>query len=519
MTTAWKERASRGLALGSMNQYETVADALFEIIDNPVDYRLGRKLTINVAVQKPQDLVVIEDIGGEGMDDEGIQDWLNWGSGHPHLSHDIGRYHYGGKAATGFLANHIRIMARRANTTTVWLFEDREWATRQEWADYGEPKTAQPRQIPIHLSWVQPTEGFVRVELRDLHKSRRYNLEDLRFRLANVYRVLLSKGDITITLNDLAVVPLALPRSTAFQPVHLNETLPSGRRLRGQIWRLNRDDVLNSRFIKGGIRTLFNGRLITEGEYFGYYAEGKGLLASLIGEIHLDWCTPVPTKTAWIKDCEEWYEVDETMRGLLQPIIKAFREAAEKNPVPREERKRASEVHRQLNQVLKLLARGDGQAGGAEDETKSLVVAEAGRRASQPCNGGAEPNESENESAERTRAPTRNPTPPPTDAVGKLRRLVERLDRAGGFPPIRLKPLDRALRSGRDVENGSEVIAINVLHPMYREMDGGPSYIAETAILEMLRPNSDSDSLRASEYYGQALQMLNAWYKVAERES
>ena len=78
-TAVWKETSSRGLAKGAMNQYSTVAEALFEIIDNPIDYRFGRKLNIDICVQKSDDLVVVEDTGGEGMDADGIQDWLNWG--------------------------------------------------------------------------------------------------------------------------------------------------------------------------------------------------------------------------------------------------------------------------------------------------------------------------------------------------------------------------------------------------------------------------------------------------------
>jgi hypothetical protein len=104
--------------------------------------------------------------------------------------------------------------------------------------------------------------------------------------------------------------------------------------------------------------------------------------------------------------------------------------------------------------------------------------------------------------------------------VGRLRRLVERLEKSGGLPPIRPKPnLDKALRSGRDMENGAEVIVINTRHPMYIDLDGNAAYIAETAILEMLKPDDESEALNASDYYGQALQLLNAWYKVVEEES
>jgi len=509
----WRERGSRSLAIGLMSQYETVAEALFEIIDNPVDYRLGRKLKINVTVMKAQDLIVVEDIGGEGMDDEGIEDWLNWGSGHPHGPEDIGMYHFGGKAATGNLGNHIRMLSRKAGSPTVWVFEDDQWATRPEWGDW-QPRTLSNKEIPIHLATLPRDVGFVRIELRDLEKTRHYRLEDLRFRLSNVYRVLLQRGDVAINLNGSPIDALALPESTAFDPEVIDKPLPSGRRLRGRVWRLNRDSVVNSRFLKGGIRTLFKGRLITEGEYFGHYGEGKGLLASLIGEVHLDWCSPVPTKTAWRRDSKEWYEVEEVMKGILAPIIKAFREAAEKNPVSREDRKRVNDVHRQLNEALKRLATAGVEAGSAANDTKITTLDKTGRK--RPHQDNSKGAEESAKATERTHGPTRNATPPPPDAVGKLKRLAERLDKAGGFPPLRLKPRDKAIRSATETEDGKKVIVINTVHPMYRDTDGAESYMAETAILEMLRPDDDGDGLRAGDYYGQHLQLLNTWYRVAD---
>ena len=73
---------------------------------------------------------------------------------------------------------------------------------------------------------------------------------------------------------------------------------------------------------------------------------------------------------------------------------------------------------------------------------------------------------------------------------------------------------ERALRSGRESEKGSEVIVVNTLHPMYVDLEGAAAYMAETAILEMLRPYDEPDAIKASDYYGEVLQILNAWYKV-----
>jgi hypothetical protein len=181
--------------------------------------------------------------------------------------------------------------------------------------------------------------------------------------------------------------------------------------------------------------------------------------------------------------------------------------------VSREEKKRANDVHQQLLEALKLLARQDGQAGEGDEKAMPSTVDEAGREAPRQLNG------HHPEPVGGTRGPTKTFTPPPPGAVGKLRRLVERLEKSGGLPPFRPKPLDKALRSGRDMENGAEVIVINTRHSMYIDLDGDDAYMAETAILETLKPDDESEALNASDYYGQALQLLNAWYKVVGKES
>jgi hypothetical protein len=258
---------------------------------------------------------------------------------------------------------------------------------------------------------------------------------------------------------------------------------------------------------------LYNGRLITEGEYFGYFAEGKGLLASLVGELHLNFCVPVPTKTDWIRDSEEWYEVEEAMEDVLAPIIKKFRESVDKNPVSREEKKRANEVHRQLEQALKLLARQNEMRATGREKSDSSAVDAAGR---QPAESSSR---TRPEPLGGTRGPTRNPTPPPPGSVGVLHRLVERSGQQGGLPRIRPAPMeDPSLRSGRDQENGSEIIVINTLHAMYRELNGHEAYFAETAVLEILRPQDD-EPFGAEDYWGQALQLLNAWFRVVGSKS
>jgi len=355
----WIEEGSRGLAHVAMEDFPTFADALFEIADNPLDYRHGRHLNIDITIDKSHDLIVVEDTGGEGMDADGVADWLKWGTGHPHERTDIGQFHKGGKAACGYLADSVVILTRRAGRQDVWRFEDRHWHSRSDWKVFGEPVPYE-ETIPGHLAALPVDVGFTRLELRDLY-DRRYNVEKLRWRLGNTYRRLISNGSVTFRLNGQLVEGLDLPESSAFRRRDDDIRLPSGRRVHTWVARLDRDALRGGpEHVRGGLRLLFQGRLISEGEYFGHNLGGQGQLASLIGEVDLNHVDPLSNKTGFKKATPEWEEVDSALNQWLAPIIIEFRRAAEEQPISREERKRVNEVRREITEALKRMRADQG---------------------------------------------------------------------------------------------------------------------------------------------------------------
>lgn len=499
MAVAWRETSSRKLAQVAMNDFPTAADAFFEIIDNPLDYRHGRHIEIDVEAKKDLDRVVIEDRGGEGMDDEGIADWLQWGTGHPHQDTDIGQFHKGGKAACGYLADSIRIITRRSGREDVWMFADEHWRTREHWADFGTPEPHRGRLVR-HLADLPPGVGFTRIELSNLDTDHRYNLDRLRWMIGNTYRRLIEEGAVTITLNGAAIDPLPLPLSPAFPRRTLKIALPTGRRIRGWIGRLDRDATKpGPNRTPGGLRCLYQGRLIVEGEFFGHHAEGKGLLASLIGEIDLDFAPPLSNKTDFQRGTAIWEEIETAMRDELTPIIAEFRRAAEAQPVTFEEKKRIAAVRRTLEEAIRQF--------GNTAETHG----DQGRR---PPGPGTHQERMGTEDT-RTRATPQPRTPAPPEAVGTLRRLRDKVGPKGEVPPLVLDDLDPSVRSEADVEcRRVTKIVINRRYPMYKDLDGDEGYIAETALLELLRPRA-GELLPVEQFLGQVNDCLAFWYRAA----
>jgi hypothetical protein len=502
----WVEEGSRGLAHVAMDDFPTVADAIFEIADNPLDYRRGRKLEIDIWINKEDGQIIVEDRGGEGMDSEGVADWLKWGTGHPHVAGDIGRYHKGGKAACGYLADSVEILTRRSGQSEIWQFLDSHWKSRTEWATYGEP-APYTGPIPDHLRRLPAGTGFTRLVLTDL-EDRRYNLDRLRWVIGSTYRKLIVDGAVVFRLNGKPVAPLALPESTAFKRRQLNIKLPSGRTIRGWVARLDRDAIKSGPHrIQGGMRLLYQGRLITDGQYFGHHAEGKGLLQSLVGEVELNHVPPLSNKTGFKQGLPEWEEAHQALHDYLAPIIAEFRRAADEQPVSREERKRVAHVQRQLAQALKELKSNPGAGAGRQN----IDAGSAGRRP--PGSGdGNGPDQRSDQATRRNRARTEAPP----DAVGTLHRLRSRLRHGADVPPIEIQRLDPTLRS-EALRAGDTIrkIIINGAYPLYRELRGHEAYLAETALLELLLP-ADEEKIHAQEYIGQVNECLVAWSRVAD---
>jgi hypothetical protein len=441
------------------------------------------------------------------MDAEGVADWLKWGSGHPHQRSDIGQYHKGGKAACGYLADSLVILTRRAGQKDVWRFGDEHWASRDDWADYGQPMPYEG-PIPVYLAALSPDVGFTRIEMSDL-ADRRYNIEKLRWMLGNTYRQLISNGHVSLHLNGQPVHALELPESSAFGRRDEDVRLTSGKRVHVWVGRLDRDAIKGgpSR-IQGGIRLLYQGRLITEGEYFGHNLGGQGQLASLIGEAELNHVAPLSNKTGFKKATREWEEVEDELHKWLAPIIIEFRRAADEQPISREEKKRVNEVRRELTEAFRNL-RTDPGSGAAN---AGVAAAPAGRRSPTPVEAAATVR---TDLGGHHRSPATH-TEPPADAVGVLQRLARQLRKGGEAPPIELANLDPSVRS-EAVRSGDTIVkvVINRAYPLYAELKGHEAYLAETALLELLMP-AETEKTPVVEFVSQLNQCLEAWWRVSQ---
>lgn len=176
----WREEITRGTSLALMHNFTSFADAVKELVDNPVNYAWGQQVSVDISVDRARDLIVVESDGGRGMGANEINTWLNWGSGDHHEADDLSRYHQGGKAACGYLGNAVRIWAKLRHSADVWYLDDEDWGTRTEPRDFGIPQPVLPALCPPSLQAAAHDRGHVRIEISRLKKSRKDNRDDLR---------------------------------------------------------------------------------------------------------------------------------------------------------------------------------------------------------------------------------------------------------------------------------------------------------------------------------------------------
>ena len=420
------ETIGRSALLAAASNYKSVAEAMMELIDNPFDKRWGRHLTIDITIDKKNGIATILDVGGEGMDDEGLQEWIRWGEGRGHSATDIGQYHIGGKLAAMYLAEGLEIVSRKSGEHETWRFGDPEWGSRREVLEEAPIESTTDTSIRWPNGKPKTSAGFTRLTLQAL-KPHRYDLKRLTVTLAETYRTLILNGDCIIRLNGEEVRPLEIPWSNSVEIREIGLTsVGLGVRIKGKIGAIDRDRLPESYTrLEPGIRTEFNGRRISEGEGFGHNLAGRGTLGRLYGEIEIigQTLTPNQLKDGWPMDSEGWQAVENYLREEMRPVVNELNRIAGARSATREENKWANNALKRIGNAVQILetlkqdgnAAHDSESGGSQGRKRPEAKAE-------------EKTESEKATI-RARSERRPRTPAPENAVGRLRRLAKHLPR------------------------------------------------------------------------------------------
>jgi hypothetical protein len=455
-----RERIDPRLTASLFANYRSAIDALLELVDNAVDSRVpDRALRVNLVVRPGS--IALTAIGGTGMGPAELErDYLRWGASRKRAVDRIGRYGQGGKAAIGHLGNRFTVTASRAGDNRAITFEDPAYRDRAKLRVYE----LQDRPKPVDADL-----GYVRIEIGEV--DRKVDLRRLPSRLAEVYRPLIEREVLTLTVNRAPVI--VPPWELAER--HELAVRAGGRLVRGW-YGLLPDPAPPS--VEPGIRVFHLGRLIGAPDWFGH--PGPALhpgMSRLVGEVELPHVPVTMNKSDVDRDSPEWIAVEARLHARLAPIVRRLAREGGRDVDPGALRT-ADQVRRILARALRLLESGklfESEIGTADREGPGgQLTLEAARAAEQA--GVAEPAEHE---------PTR--TGDSNESVERLPRSPRRTGEGGGrgVGEVVVRALDPRLRSAMVVEDGVRRIVINSRYPLYEVRRGDLWYQLETALREV----------------------------------
>ena len=293
------------------------------------------------------------------MDDSSLADWISWGTGHRHNPEDIGQWHVGGKLAAIYLANSLEILCRLAGESTVYRFNDPNWGTRTNLLEEVKPEVLTSSEL-VKYPQIEKVgdNGFALLILRSL-KPHRYESEILRSQLANTYRNLLEKGKCQIVVDGEDVVPFPIPESTTFKPILISKRLQGGLTVKGRIAVIDRERLEKRRGLQlsAGIRTVFGGRLIKDGESFGHNLSGRGISSGSLAKWSLNISSQTQPRMIGTKTAFYGNLLRNSCMQRCSPVVTFLNQFGESRQISREHKKLVAVVRRQVEDALKKLSR------------------------------------------------------------------------------------------------------------------------------------------------------------------
>src|SRR5712691_7234263 len=300
-----RERIDPAITASLFANYRSSADAVMELVDNAIDSRIKGSL-LDVLVQVHSSHFVIETRGGEGMGPAELErHYLRWGGSPKRGRSLLGQYGQGGKAAIGHLGTSFTVEASRRADETAWRFAD---------ADYRDRSKLKTYELKVVIKRVPLEQGYVRIRIDGVDK--RLDPRRLSARLSDIYRPLIVRADLKISINGARVE--ALPIN--FREEHRFAVRAAGTTIRGW-YGLAEPEGRGVDYVPG-LRCYKLGRLIAGGEFFGHpNAVQVSGMAPLVGEVDLARVPLTMNKSDFARDGAEWTAVEQRMHSLLPAAV------------------------------------------------------------------------------------------------------------------------------------------------------------------------------------------------------
>jgi hypothetical protein len=393
-----------GVRRALAGSYRNPLEAVAELVDNSWDARIeGSPLAVSLTANRNR--LVVSDIGGDGMDLEGLTKLMHWGeSGKKDDGISIGQFGVGGKAAMAFLGKSVHISSSPAGSSRRFDLKIGDWSANQSSFEVVESAT-------------EIEQGYVVISIENLrYNPRLMTPEMITRRLGSTYREPLLGGELSITVGSdrksmSKVSPLEIPYVTTpgLTPEKLNVQTSTGEVIRVEIGVVDSADMAADPRLTPGFRTDYRGRLIADGMFFGMDPKNY---PGLVGQVSLREATVLTNKTGFATGDPRYISAAEAVQRTIEPWAKKLegRRPVE-DPKVAKERASAESAKRDVEGIL------SSSDILMDDE---LIGVSSGRRPA--AKDGAEKKEVP---TGRTRKDSEGKTPPAHDATDGI-DLVKR---------------------------------------------------------------------------------------------
>lgn len=285
----------------------SVAEAVSELVDNSLDARVGNQtLHVNVSYDVRTGRIDVED-DGSGMSRESVARALVLALSSKG-GEKIGRFGLGMKTACTSLGRRFTITSARAEDfyDSIAEYDEGRFIDSGEW------------RLPIRRRKKARSHGT----LISIESERVYHglSQSLIRNLGWTFRHFIADGVLQLTVNGQLV-------ETPQHQVDTNSILPlagvvAGRDVRGWAGLL----MVSSQRGWYGFDLIRHRRVIRRHEKIGFQAHPQ--TARVVGELHLDGFETNNLKTNFIRETEDWRELEVWLSRSIDPVLAASRALA-----------------------------------------------------------------------------------------------------------------------------------------------------------------------------------------------
>ncbi len=445
-----KEQINASIKGALYSNFSNATEATQEIIDNSVSHRIpGKKMTIRLMFIPKSRKLVLEDIGGSGMNINDLESFFRWGETKERGMYDIGLYGQGGKSAIGYLGNSFSLITSPVGKKVEYRIKDDNLG-RLELKEYD--------TMALETNAIY---GYTKIEIGELKITLTQKFkEKLTENLVTTYRPLIESGEVSLEVDGEHIKTRVYPLEKDFSIEKISIKVKNNV-ANGWVGRL-----APRTGVRGGIRCYYKGRLICDREFFGHPDPTyKGTLNFLFGELHLDFVSPNTNKTDFKRDTQEWQIVESEMFNILHPHIDELlgRKVEEPDEEDVKRIKKAKELYQRIMEMMQNKI--EGLAVGGEN---------IGQKRPEKND---EPESVDPYMNTRPRQPYNPKTSPPENAIGSRKRLRKFMD-------WEIRNMDENIRSKIEERDGGKILIVNKSFPGYTRTNGNDFYLLETAALQ-----------------------------------